>query len=228
MTAHEVNNNNIYNSLDYQNCVNEAVDSDAVSDNEENENKIFEFAKNNFDTKPYEKELLNSIPGKTVSESFNKVIVDGIELELGMKYEEVIAAGFKPVSDDFENEIPGGLAKVGDFVDKSGKVVSLSFVCENDSEKVIEGIVYSIQISLTTESAATMELDGLKLAESGIKDVVDKYGEPQSIHGENYSDNLYLGLNYTSKDFPQEISFLFSLKSGRVFSMAIEGYKAYK
>ena len=161
---------------------------------------------------------------RRTSQPLSSIEVNSTKFEIGMTYEEVLATGYRPTDEEFANEHPNGLCVMQDFENEEGKTIVLGFAntdYRDDSQTVSNGgYLYKISPEVQTD---TILIDGIR-EYSSITEIIDVFGEPESVDIGLYKDYPDLKMTYMNDQFSQYLNLVINLDTGKITRLSIEGY----
>ena len=181
---------------------------------------VFALAVKHFDMSGYDDRLSNN--DNAVDHRIDTAVVDGINLTIGMKYSEVVQAGFTATDESFSEVKTGGLAYLCGFSTPSGNEVILAF-CGEDGETVADGWLYSVSIAYDAVNQADVSVENIN-GGSSIENVVSAFGLPRKIDQIKYDVGYMLRLEYRCDGCSLYINATIDPMTAKVIDLELEGY----
>lgn len=195
--------------------------SDGKQTDSANEEEIVEELLSKYvDVEAYE-DAGGKIADNQLDEVIDGIVISGQTLQLGMSYDEVIAAGFEPIDDTFKDTETNALAYTCDFKDSNNKIVEFGFIGEQ-GKHVAEGVLYSVRV-VNSDDAASYMIEGIN-ENTQIEGILDGLGDPVGFGNPAYSEYTDVGLEYACKDASVYLTFYVDLETGEIITMTFEGY----
>ena len=185
------------------------------------EERVLELLEEHLDLTPYE-ENNGLVKDNQLSDVVETMTVNGQEFKIGMKWEDILSAGYEPTDPEFADEETGALAYTCDFTNDDNDLVNLGFIGE-EGQTVSAGALYSIHVSLIEDEASEFEVAGIRES-STVDEIIAALGNPYSIQDPAFNDYTDCGLTYRCEDRDIELTFYVDLETGEILTAALEGY----
>lgn len=173
-----------------------------------------------FDLSLFEQNTWGLTSEQNLEKAVVKAEVDGVVLELGMPFDEVMAAGFVAPEDYAEAEGHLRISSQSDFLTPNGKKIRLGFNVSQDGEKLSNGtLCYVCRYEWWNEDAADIAIEGITMG-TGLPEVVDVMGTPALLSLELH----HLQLRYDFNDNAAIGSVTYWIDTdGKVAGMCLDG-----
>ena len=156
----------------------------------------------------------------SLEKPINKAEVDGVTFELGMSFEEVLAAGMTAPDGFADEEGHERLSTLADFRTEAGNKVELGFSVANEGDKLSNGTMGRIRrYAFYKNNAADVVIEGISVG-SDISTLIGTLGSPTRIS----LNGQYLSLKYEFKDGNVYDALWFWINvDGKVAGLGVEG-----
>ena len=163
---------------------------------------LIALAERTFDLTQYSDSL--TILDGIMDMTFTTVKVDGVELEYGMSFGDVLALGFRPDDPALGDANPRNTIKVAAFKTEDGKAVSLGFYGDGAIKNVGKLVIIGTYPYAASDAVAEVSVDDLTVGMT-VDDLMQVYGAPDYLKKGVMGDELAIEMGYYSEDGNQKL-----------------------